>query len=225
MANTFELNVRCGDCVFFQRHKHDDFNLPCSKEGKIVTSTPCRRWSPDGRGVTYELLMQLVPILQQFDSKERHITAGMLRNADALKTTGLTFLERVVVRLRGGDYMSNFAYATVIGKATDGRISILGKGGFTGLVEEKSIIRLVDFTSKVARMLREDKINDPTLERPVKKKPNDKTLPRPEDIPVIGDQLFGQAFAKSLNREQRGAGRRNASGGRTYELGGGGKDE
>ena len=66
MPATFELSVRCGDCIFFERHKHTDYDLPCKQEGKITTTSPCRHFSADGRGVKRDLMIELLRLFPQF---------------------------------------------------------------------------------------------------------------------------------------------------------------
>ena len=151
------IPITCANCVFFKRLAV--LKLPCYELGTAPAAKTCHRFVPDP--VQMDTPERLVRALVAIAGAKRPVlAAAAAAGSKRISKLGFILGQRIFFRVMGGDYLSNYASAIIVG-ATRNQIVVSGQDTFTAIVYTSNVLNKEDFENKRKRLVAANKINDP----------------------------------------------------------------
>jgi hypothetical protein len=156
------LNLSCRNCIFLKSsgaYKDDKGNLrPCEYFGTVPQSEPCKLFVPDTKSLPTMIgpALEILSLLPNPDvAFASFLSAKRLRAASKLKIG-----QKIYFHVLGSDYLNNYASGYIIGYVGD-RVIVEGREGHTSQIKMASILNEAAWKSKLAELLKYNRINDP----------------------------------------------------------------
>lgn len=150
--------IKCSDCIFYKRLAI--LPKPCQELGTPPSATVCHRFLVDptkfGDGEVFAKLYRTIARV-----KSKSLVAASLLAAKKVAKHNFTLGARVFFKVLGADFMNNYASGIVVG-ATRDQILIAGTENFSALMYPNAVLTDVDWEKKRERLIKTNKINDPT---------------------------------------------------------------
>lgn len=151
------LQVTCVNCVFYKRLAV--MKSPCAELGTAPAAKTCYRFVPDP--VQMDSPDRLARALTAIAGARRPLlAAAAAAGSRRIAKLGYALGQRVIFRIMGGDYLSNYASAIVVG-ATRTQLVLSGIDSFTAMVNISSVLDKEGFERKRTSLVRRNRINDP----------------------------------------------------------------
>lgn len=151
------LSITCVSCVFFKRIAV--FKAPCSELGTAPAAKTCSRFVPDP--VQMDAPDRLARALAAIAGARRpKLAAAAALGAARITKLGFRLGQQVFFRVMGGEYLSNYASAIVVG-ATHSQLVLSGVDSFTMLTNVSSVLNKEAFERKRLSLVKRGRINDP----------------------------------------------------------------
>lgn len=151
------LEVNCGHCVFYRRQAV--LASPCETLGTAASAKTCHRFVPDPTQMDDpdRLFRALAAI---GGAKKPLLAASAIIGSKRVTRLGFYVGQQVFFRPAGGDFLSNYARAAVVGAAGD-RLVLAGDANFTAFMYPRNLLDKEAFEKKRKRLVKKKAINDP----------------------------------------------------------------
>lgn len=162
----FSLNLRCKDCVFWEKFSKD--GKPCKEKGILGINKASSCFSIDPYEIDFEeqkALKFVKKLLKGVSTKKISLLAALIQQEEKTREYGFSFGQEVFIRAFGtSDYISNFAKAYVI-LATKNAVFVQGRTGFKAMFPHSGVLNLEQFNKRKYILAKRRKIIDPNLSK------------------------------------------------------------
>ncbi len=199
------IPLTCRRCIFFEAHA--TYEKPCRALGRDEDAPTCTRFKPDPRqvGLDRDDMAEAFALMRKVGTRKLPLLAAVIMQAAANKRHGgdLRAGDQVFVRLRAGDYLSNFGAGMLV-FIDKWNATVLGHKGFLAEVGRDSILTRSEYEELRERMLRKEQINDPASTRMKVKRHDAASYVAPT---IDGDMGLEPAQVDDEERKKKRSGR------------------
>jgi hypothetical protein len=156
------LNVRCQHCIFFKRE--ETYGKPCLELGKIESSLPCTRFTPDPYLLEFTdkdiSLSTVIKAIGKIEAKSLPILSALIAHEMRNRKLGFYTGQRVYIKVWAGEFLDSYESATVI-SATQTYVYVRGTAGFRGMFLHSSVMNEIEWEVKSKQLIKAKKLTNP----------------------------------------------------------------
>jgi hypothetical protein len=161
------LAVRCKHCIHFRAQRSQYFSDVCAKLGVLEAARPCQHFKVDANSFGIETAegAKFAEFIGQLPTAKLASYAALFTQERTTRRVGYRHGELVYVHVYPGDYLSNYARATVI-MADRNHVFVQGnKRRFRGVLMRATIFKVEQFEQKRKVLRARRRFVDPELRK------------------------------------------------------------